>query len=385
MTVLSSDARRNLCKVLVPSDMIEGRYTGEAIGMFHPSSGILNVYSKAMAIEGNCRGLIARDEVELDENGYDFFGFWRQGELVMFHGDDKLEIQAYDLVQNVFSRNSGLLESAAMRERGAVIFGCGSVGSLVALELARSGVGNFALVDNDVIEYHNVCRHQCGVREVGEYKVDAVKRRILDINPLAHVQTFATLAEHVSKEALDEWLGERKSIAVGCADNREADVYVNSLCVYYRTPFLSIGFWERAFAGEVFYWLPESNMPCYKCALGEGSLSRRNSTSRRLYTTQEELSDVRFEPGIAVDVDFVSIVGVKLLLDIFNIGNEGYTARLFPTLRQYTLVCNTDNPAIGGDMAEIFSYPLQVTTSLEVSFRPGCSCHDNGGQGDELD
>ena len=364
----------------MPNDLFGQHYVGEVKGIYHTTSGILNVLSPAMAtgeLFHTSIGAILPDEDARTRQAadYEFTGCWQEDGLHFYYGDESLSTHVYDLVQNLFSRNSGLLESDVMSGYGAAIFGCGSVGSLVALELARSGVGNFALVDNDVLEYHNICRHQCGVSEVGEYKVDALRRRILDINPLANVETCATLAEYLPKEAFDRWFGENKFVAVGCADNREADVYISSLCVDYGSPFLSIGFWERAFAGEIFYWLPNKNMPCYKCALGDGSLSQRGSVSRRLYTTQEDVADVHFEPGIAVDIDFVTNIGVKILLDIINLDNDAYTARLLPTLQQYTLACNTNNPDIGGEMAEIFSYPLQVTTSLKVDFVDGCSCH----------
>ena len=56
-----------------------------------------------------------------------------------------------------------------------------------------------------------------------------------------------------------------------------------------------------------------------------------------------------------------------------NSTNEGYIPRLLNNLKQYTLVCNTSNPEIGGEMVEIFSYPLQVTTSLVVGFGKECN------------
>ena len=59
----------------------------------------------------------------------------------------------------------------------------------------------------------------------------------------------------------------------------------------------------------------------------------------------------------------------KLLL---NKNDEGYIPRLLNNLEQYTLICNTSNPQIGGEMVEIFSYPLQVTTSLVVEFNSCC-------------
>jgi len=76
--------------------------------------------------------------------------------------------------------------------------------------------------------------------------------------------------------------------------------------------------------------------------------------------------------GISVDINFATSIGIKLILDILNEGNDGYIPRLLNNLTQYTLVCNTSDPNIGGEMVEIFSYPLQVTTSLKVGFSKKC-------------
>lgn len=72
-----------------------------------------------------------------------------------------------------------------MNTKAALIVGCGSVGSLIALELARAGVCKFILVDSDTLEIHNICRHQLGFRDLGRYKVDAVADAIKNINPSA--------------------------------------------------------------------------------------------------------------------------------------------------------------------------------------------------------
>ena len=283
------------------------------------------------------------------------------------------EVERYDLHRELFSRNTGILETSLMARKRIIILGCGSVGSLVALELARAGVGSFLLVDTDVLEYHNLCRHQCGISDVGRYKVDAVRDRILDVNPSAHVRSERIAAEDLPREVFAEWAVPGETLIIGCADNREADVYANGIAVLHGVPFLSIGFWERAFAGELFYWLPGHDQTCYRCALGSGDgISQRVNSNHHIYTNQTDLEAVNFEPGISVDIDFVTVVGVKLALDILNEGDPGFTQRLLPTLTQYTLVCNTNDPAVGGPMAEIFSYPLQVTTSLKVGFRDGC-------------
>lgn len=58
------------------------------------------------------------------------------------------------------------------------IVGLGSIGSKVALSLARSGVQNFLLIDDDVFLPENCERHTLDYRNVGEHKVDAVKTQI---------------------------------------------------------------------------------------------------------------------------------------------------------------------------------------------------------------
>jgi molybdopterin/thiamine biosynthesis adenylyltransferase len=197
--------------------------------------------------------------------------------------------------------------------------------------------------------------------------------RIRAINPYADITVVPKTVETTEKEHFDKYCIGDNAIIVGGADNRAADVYSNSLGVIYKTPFISIGCWERAFAGEIFYWLPKRNMPCYKCAIGSGGdLSQKPSTNRRIYTNEEDLTKVNFVPGISADINFVTNIGVKLIFDILNTKTEGYIPRLLNDLEQFTLVCNTNNPNIGGEMAEIFSYPLQVTTSLEVGFGDKC-------------
>ena len=296
-------------------------------------------------------------------------GYWDNDELHLIQTGTltEVEVETYSLTLDVFSRNTGILESEIMLRKGAMFIGCGSVGSLVAVELAKAGVGRFLLIDNDVFGYHNICRHQCGIYDVGRYKVDAVADRILQINPYATIIKRHVPVQDVDRDEIEEFLGDN-SIIIGGADNREGDLYANQFSVKLSVPFMSIGCWERAFAGEIFYSLPP-NMPDYSDFIAAiGYTSGRVTQNRRFYTTEADLEKVSFEPGISADINFVTIVAVKLAIDILNKDTEGYTQRLLPHLTQYTLVCNTNNTDLGGEQAAIFSYPLQVTTSIKVPY-----------------
>lgn len=69
------------------------------------------------------------------------------------------------------------------------IFGIGGVGGYVAEALARSAVGSFVLIDNDIISISNINRQIIATHDtVGKYKTDVMKERILSINPRAKVE-----------------------------------------------------------------------------------------------------------------------------------------------------------------------------------------------------
>lgn len=295
-------------------------------------------------------------------------GWWENQTLHLLQIDTlrEVKIESYALQMDIFSRNVGILESTVMLQKKAVFVGCGSVGCLVAVELAKAGVGNFMLIDNDVFGYHNICRHQCGIYDVGHFKTDALADRIFQINPYATVMKKNCMIQEIDRGEMEDFCNE-DTIIIGGADNREGDLYASDFALENKMPFISIGCWERAFAGEIFYCLP-NGMPTYRDFLkAMGYISGRVTQNRRFYTTEEDLEKVSFEPGISADVNFITIIGVKIILDLLNRSTPGFIQRLVPYLTQYTLVCNTNNPQIGGEQAEIFKYPLQVTTSIYIS------------------
>jgi hypothetical protein len=69
-------------------------------------------------------------------------------------------------------------EFADLKNRKVAVIGCGSLGSKVAVSLARSGVGRFLLVDDDVLLPSNLVRHELNYIDLGHHKVDGVARRI---------------------------------------------------------------------------------------------------------------------------------------------------------------------------------------------------------------
>lgn len=78
-----------------------------------------------------------------------------------------------------------------LEKSNVIIYGIGGVGSYTVEALARAGVGNLTLVDNDVITYSNINRQiHATTKTVGKNKVGVMKKRIQEINPNIKVRVF---------------------------------------------------------------------------------------------------------------------------------------------------------------------------------------------------
>lgn len=91
-----------------------------------------------------------------------------------------------------FSRTELLLGAEAMEKLArarVAVFGIGGVGGYVVEALVRSGIGAVDLIDSDRVCLSNLNRQIIATRStIGMYKVDAMKERILDINPDCQVE-----------------------------------------------------------------------------------------------------------------------------------------------------------------------------------------------------
>jgi len=93
--------------------------------------------------------------------------------------------------RGIFQRTELLFGKDKMVEianKKVIIFGIGGVGSWCAESLIRSGIGFLTIVDSDRICITNVNRQlHATMLTVGDVKTDALKKRLLEINPEAEI------------------------------------------------------------------------------------------------------------------------------------------------------------------------------------------------------
>jgi len=95
------------------------------------------------------------------------------------------------LGQAIFRRTALLLGDEALQrlaDQRVIIFGVGGVGSWCAESLVRSGIRRLTIVDSDRVCITNINRQlMATTKTVGQVKVEALRERLLTINPDAEI------------------------------------------------------------------------------------------------------------------------------------------------------------------------------------------------------
>lgn len=117
-------------------------------------------------------------------------------------------------MENRFARQEMLLGPAAMerlRSSHVAVFGLGGVGSWCAEALARSGIGELTLVDEDCVSETNSNRQLCALTStIGQSKAAVMAQRLGDINPACILHP---LQGHYEAACRDRFLADYDFVA----------------------------------------------------------------------------------------------------------------------------------------------------------------------------
>lgn len=130
------------------------------------------------------------------------------------------------------------------------IVGLGSVGSKVALHLARSGVKTFIFIDDDIFLPGNIVRHALDWRNVGEHKVQALKTELDHIaNEMSVTASEFRIGGQESSSALSQKLSQlgQCDLIIDATANTGAFNMLAAVAKYYEKPMV----WVEIFAGGI--------------------------------------------------------------------------------------------------------------------------------------
>ena len=229
--------------------------------------------------------------------------------------------------EKLYSKYKGLSETNVLSKMKVLIIGLGSVGSVVSVELAKAGIENFILMDDDRLEISNVSHHAAGLSDVGRYKVNVVADLILNINPYAEIITIPEKAEWIIIDMVREMI--QASDIVGCAtDTRESKLLVSRNCLEENTHCIFAGCFRRAYGVQVLNVHPFKTL-CYQCFCMqlpevENDVAVSSDMAERISYSDRP---VAVEPGLSNDITPVCTMAVKLIIQELLKGNQTTTLR----------------------------------------------------------
>ena len=130
---------------------------------------------------------------------------------------------------------SELMEKIAAQR--VILFGVGGVGSWCAESLIRSGIRFLTIVDSDSVCATNINRQlQATTKTVGEVKVEALKKRLLEINPEAEINALPAI---YSKETSESFSLDSYDYIIDAIDSLENKAHLISAAAKTRATFFS--------------------------------------------------------------------------------------------------------------------------------------------------
>ena len=226
-----------------------------------------------------------------------------------------------ELNDDLFSRTREIVNPDVFCGKKVVVVGVGSGGGKWALSLAMSGVGWFVLIDPDKLGIENIIRHICGLKDLGRYKTEAVRDKILDHNPRARVDThnFGILDD---LDFFQELISDASLVLAGL-DSEPGRHALNIKALAAGVPVVYAATFHRAFCGEVFRVIP-GNGPCYACYTHflERTGVAEETTSAIDYDDPELDEKLAISPGLGMDIEMVSLIAAKVSLITLLEGTE---------------------------------------------------------------
>ena len=146
-----------------------------------------------------------------------------------------------------------------------VVAGVGSGGSLALEAMATDPtLGALTLVDHDRLEAPNVQRHVGGIAQVGAFKTDVVRKRLLELRPELAITTHTLDITTVEGEAALREALARADAALCGIDVEPAKLAFNALCLEHGTPWTLGEVLAGGVGGLVHLYRPGSS-GCYGC------------------------------------------------------------------------------------------------------------------------
>lgn len=288
-------------------------------------------------------GLCFEEEKEKGVNGY----------TCLFHIDaivksrpEKGKIQVMRPVQ-LYARsldskpqtaNVRAAKLTPLKQKKVSVAGLGALGGFLTLELARSGVGRLAILDNDAVEPATTIRWPLGMSAAGITKVNVLKSFIDFHYPGTNVEPFQWLIGtfqvnshrdapvHFNESDILDRFFEDSSLVVDATAEFGVHHFLSQEATKRGVPYISLHASPGAYGGSIMRQIPYRT-GCWSCFThmeNEGAIPRLNADDTAGLIQPPGCGDITFT-GASVDLQQISLMAARMAISTLCNGEEdGY-------------------------------------------------------------
>lgn len=137
--------------------------------------------------------------------------------------------------RQILLKDFGLHGQEMLRRAKVLVVGVGGLGCPVVQYVAAAGIGQLALIDDDIINVHNLHRQILfGFQDVDKLKVEVAAKKLVQLNDQLMVDTYPCRLDQ--SNALD--LIRCYDVVIDCSDNFKTRYLVNDACVLLHKPLI---------------------------------------------------------------------------------------------------------------------------------------------------
>ena len=163
--------------------------------------------------------------------------------------------------RQIVLKNIGALGQKKILNAKILVVGAGGLGCPVVDYLARAGVGNITIADNDKIKLSNIHRQSIyDTNDVGKFKVEIIKKKINKINPHSKIKI---IKKKITKLNVSKII-KKNNIIVDGSDNFKTKFLLNDFSLKNKKILITGAI--SKFDGHVFSFnFKNKKIPCLRC------------------------------------------------------------------------------------------------------------------------
>ena len=193
--------------------------------------------------------------------------------MMVYHSNGTYSFNMKETEQNAQKRYSRQMAFGKIGTRGqerlfaarVVVIGIGALGTVIANNLCRAGVGHLRLVDRDYVELSNLQRQVLFDEEDAAAQLPKAQAAYNHLAKINSQTSFEPVIAHVDSSNIEELVKDADVVLDG-ADNMELRFLVNEACHKLKIPWVYGG--VLGAAGNCMTILPGKG-PCFRCLVPE--------------------------------------------------------------------------------------------------------------------